>query len=116
MVPSPPGRNSRHCPRVRARAMAAFDYLIDSEYSGGPSGRSGEGEGALSLFNFLQISADGERGNGGGGGHRLRCEHVSRVCASRTCVARYVALTFEEREQPRVNRVTTRQGNDASRG
>lgn len=65
MVPSPPGRNSRHCPRVRARAMAAFDYLIDSEYSGGPSGRSGEGEGALSLFNFLQISADGERGNGG---------------------------------------------------
>lgn len=64
MVPSPPGRNSRHCPRVRARAMAAFDYLIDSEYSGGPSGRSGEGEGALSLFNFLQISADGERGNG----------------------------------------------------
>lgn len=67
-------RDSRHCPRVRARAMAAFDYLIDSEYSGGP-GTGGD----LSLFNFLQISADGE--GTGGGGHRLRCEHVSCVCA-----------------------------------
>lgn len=35
--------------------------------------------GDLSLFNFLQISADGE--GTGGGGHRLRCEHVSCVCA-----------------------------------
>lgn len=69
--------------------MAAFDYLIDSEYSGGPSGQRrerGGGGGGLSLFNFLQISADGERGTGGGD-HRLRCEHVSRVCA---CMCTYV--------------------------
>lgn len=36
-------RDSRHCPRVRARAMAAFDYLIDSEYSGGPGTGGGVG-------------------------------------------------------------------------
>lgn len=85
MVPSPPGRNSRHCPRVRARAMAAFDYLIDSEYSGGPSGRSGEGEGALSLFNFLQISADGERGNGGWWPSSSLRARVPRVCVTYVC-------------------------------
>lgn len=49
--PLPLVRNSRHCPRVRARAMAAFDYLIDSEYSGGPSGQRRErgGGGGVSL-------------------------------------------------------------------
>lgn len=86
VVPPPPLSpfSSRHCPRVRARAMAAFDYLIDSEYSGPGAPRGGGGGGRdLSLFNFLQIFAF----DGGGGGPSFS----GSTC--RSCV--FVCVTYE---------------------
>ena len=81
--------------------MAAFDYLIDSEYSGAP--------GDFFLFNFLQIFA--------GGAHRLRDRYVC-VC---TCACVALTSTKEGSTDTPVDRVrrcraTTCEGNDVSRG
>lgn len=78
MVPSPQGGEGLASLSACASASDGSLRLFNRfRIFRGP--RNGGRGGDLSLFNFLQISADGE--GTGGGGHRLRCEHVSCVCA-----------------------------------